>query len=172
LQQSRIEATNRGVVLMLCLQLKRSRQVRVLILVVALVCMAGGAIAQTTGDSARARLRAGAEWSSGRLVRFDSILVLRQLGQDVQLARRNLVQVQVYRRTNPVLAMVIGTGMGLAGYGIARSIAGSNSEWACHGCGITWSEPGDYLLFGSIGLGAGLIAHAILPKHWKTIFRQ
>ena len=134
------------------------------------LCLVGSATAQTRGDSVRARLRDSDVWTSGRFVRFDSLLLLEQSGQRLQLQRELLVQVQAYRRRSPLLFLALGTGVALAGYHVARLVAGSDSDWACDGCGITWHEGRDYLLFGAGGFALGAIAYFIWPPRWKTVF--
>lgn len=141
------------------------------ILAAACLCLAGSAPAQTGGDTVRARLRDSPVWISGRLLRFDSVLVLDQSGQHLQLQREDLLQVQVYRRRSPLLFLALGAGAALGGYTAARLIAGPDSDWACDGCGITWHEGRDYLVFGAGGIALGAIAYFILPPRWKSVFR-
>ena len=132
-------------------------------------CVVGSAAAQTPGDTVRALLRDSQVWMSGRFVRFDSVLVLDQSSQRLQLQRENLLQVQLFRRRSPLGFLALGAGVALAGYTAVRVSAGSDSRWACNGCGITWSESRDYLVFGVGGIALGAIAYFILPPRWKNV---
>jgi hypothetical protein len=133
-------------------------------------CAVGPAAAQTLGDTVRARLRDGGPWMSGRFVRFDSVLVLDRSSERLQLQRAELVQLQAYRRRSPLVFVALGAGLALAGYQAARLIAGPDSRWACDGCGITWHEGRDYLVFGAGGIALGAIAYFVWPPQWRTVF--
>ena len=144
--------------------------IRSLTLAAACFCVVGSASAQAVGDTVRARPRDSEVWMSGRLLRFDSVLVLDQSAQRLQLQREDLLQVQVYRRRSPLVFLALGVGVALAGYHTARLVAGPDSRWACNGCGFTWHEERDYLVFGAGGIALGAIAYFIWPPRWKTVF--
>lgn len=133
-------------------------------------CVFASTAAQRTGDRVRASVLNSEAWTYGRLVRFDSLLVLHRSDRRVQLPRETLVRVQAYRPRNVVPFLALGAAVTLGGYSAARLIAGSDSRWACDGCGITWSESRDYVLFGVAGIALGGIARAIFPGRWKDIF--
>lgn len=140
-----------------------------MILVAACFCLPASAAAQAAQDTVRARLRDHEAWISGRLVRFDSVLVLDQAGRSLELQRQDLLQVQVYRRRSPLAFVALGAGVALAGYQVARWVAGPGSDWACDGCGITWHEDRDYLLFGAGGMALGAVVYLAWPPRWKNV---